>query len=225
MNGTPRSWLVDEAYAALRKAILANEYPPGHQVGAQELAARLGMSRTPVQEAALRLQQEGLVEIVPKRGIRITALTPADIAEIYEVIIALEGAAARRIAGLPEAARAGAVDALAAATDRMAEALARDDRAAWGEADAAFHLDLAERSGNRRIAAFIAMVNAQAHRARMLHLRLRADLAGSAGDHRAIVAAIRAGDGEAAAAAAQAHRALARDILLPLIERAGLRHL
>ena len=98
---TSRSWLVDEAYGALKDAILANEYPPGHQVSAQELALRFGMSRTPVQEAALRLQQEGLVEILPKRGIRIRALSSEDIAENYDVVIAIEAGAAERIAALP----------------------------------------------------------------------------------------------------------------------------
>lgn len=221
----PRSPLVDAAYAALRQAILANDFPPGHQVAAQELATRLGMSRTPVQEAALRLQQEGLVEILPKRGIRIRAVSPDDLGEIYDVLIALEGAAAETIAHLSPAGRAAAAGDLDRATERMEAAARSGDLDAWGEADAAFHLALVERSGNRRLATIVATVAAQAHRARMLTLRLRGDLSPSAGEHRAIVRAIRAGDGASAAAAAQAHRRNARDLLLPLLERAGLRHL
>lgn len=220
----PRTWLVDAAYDALRRAILTNEFAPGLQISAQELATRFGMSRTPVQEAALKLQQEGLVEILPKRGIRILALTPGDIAEIYEVLIALEAAAAGGIAGLPQAERIAAAGALEALTGRM-EAAAPDDLAGWGEADAAFHHALAELCGNRRLAEFVATVSAQAHRARLLTLRLRGDLTASAGEHRAIVDAIRAGEAEAAAGAAQAHRRNARAKLLPLLERMGLRHL
>ena len=219
-----RSWLVDEAYAALRGAILANEYPPGHQVSAQELALRFGMSRTPVQEAALRLQQEGLVEIVPKRGIRIRALTAEDLTEIYDVVIAIEALAAERIAGMDSAARRRAGEGLAAETDRMAAALAAGDREAWGAADAAFHAALIAHCGNRRFGTIIEAVNAQSHRARAITMRLSDNLAASIPEHRAIIAAIRAGEGGAAHAAARQHRQRARDTVLPLLARIGLRH-
>ena len=219
-----RSWLVDDAYAAMKGAILANEYPPGHQVSAQELAMRFGMSRTPVQEAALRLQQEGLVEIVPKRGIRIRAVSPHDLAEIYEVILAIEASAAERIAAMDAPQRLAAADALTGATDRMEQALAADDLASWGAEDAAFHRLLIDLCGNGRFATIIATVNAQSHRARMITVHLRANLGASTDEHRAIIAAIRAGKGLDAAAAARLHRARARDELLPLLARTGLRH-
>ena len=219
-----RSWLVDDAYAALKDAILANEYPPGHQVSAQELALRFGMSRTPVQEAALKLQQEGLVEILPKRGIRIRALSPEDISENYDVVIAIEAGAAERIAALPLTERTAAADALDAATDAMATALATGDLAGWGAADATFHHLLIEQCGNRRFVAIISMVNAQSHRARMLIVHLRGNLVSSVAEHRGIIAAIRQGDRAGAHAAARAHRSRARDELLPLLEKTGLKH-
>lgn len=222
---TTRSWLVDEAYDALKGAILANEYPPGHQVSAQELALRFGMSRTPVQEAALRLQQEGLVEILPKRGIRIKALSPEDLAEIYEVVVAIETSAARRIAGFDAPRRHLAADALMLETNRMAQALAEADHASWGAADAAFHRLLVEHCGNRRFATIMATVNAQWHRARMVTVHLRTNLVASIAEHRAIVEAIRAGQPAEAQAAAEAHRNRVRDELLPLLEKTGLRHL
>lgn len=219
-----RAWLVDEAYAALKQAILANEYAPGHQVSAQELALRFGMSRTPVQEAALRLQQEGLVEILPKRGIRIRAMSPEDISEIYDVLIAIEASAAEIIAAMLPAQRHAAADVLAQETDRMQAALAAQDLAQWGAADAAFHRALIELCGNRRFATIVATVNAQSHRVRMLTVHLRTSLGASVEEHRAIIAAIRAGDGPAAHAAARAHRNHARSQSLPLLEKTGLRH-
>ncbi|HRD76296.1 MAG TPA: GntR family transcriptional regulator, partial [Hyphomicrobiaceae bacterium] len=124
-----RSWLVDDAYAALKAAILANDYTSGQHISAQDIAARLGMSRTPVQEAALRLQQEGLLDILPKRGIRIRSLTHEDISEIYDVLIALEGHAAAMLAAQPEEKRRNACARLAEDTDNMAGAIARGDRA------------------------------------------------------------------------------------------------
>lgn len=221
---TARSWLVDDAYRALKEAILANDYPPGHQVSAQELALRFGMSRTPVQEAALKLQQEGLLDILPKRGIRIRALSAEDVAEIYDVIIALESRAAEIITTLPAPDRTVAAQALAGSTNAMAAALAKNDLAGWGAADAAFHALLIEHCRNARFATIIATVNAQSHRARMLTVHLRSGLAASVEEHRAIIAAIAAGDGETARQAAAGHRARARAVLLPLLARTGLRH-
>jgi len=86
--------LVTQAYAELKRRILDHEYPAGHQATEPDVAADLGMSRTPVREALIRLAQEGLVEVVPRRGMRVVPLSPADMQEIYEVLTALESEAA-----------------------------------------------------------------------------------------------------------------------------------
>jgi DNA-binding GntR family transcriptional regulator len=216
--------LVEAAYAALKTAIRDSVFPPGYQASAGELALRLGVSRTPVHEAALRLQEEGLVRILPKRGILIRALAPDDIREIYEVLIAIEAAAAENAARLGAAERGALVRALSEATDRMAHRLADGDLAGWGAADADFHRLLIAGCGNSRFLRIIQTVNDQSHRARMLTLRLRPCLPISAEEHGAIIAAIDGGRPDAAREAARAHRIRARDELLPLIERVGLRH-
>ncbi|SFI28362.1 DNA-binding transcriptional regulator, GntR family [Bosea sp. OK403] len=217
--------LVDSAYAALKQAIRESVFAPGYQASAGELALRLGVSRTPVHEAALRLQEEGLVRIVPKRGILICALAPDDIREIYEVLIAIEASAAELAAGLPESERLLMAQDLARETDTMARALDTGDLADWGRADEAFHRILVERCGNSRFVRIIQTVNDQSHRARMLTLRLRPRLPISTEEHRTTIDAIRDGAPEAAREAARQHRVRARDELLPLIESIGLRHL
>ncbi len=183
------------------------------------------MSRTPVHEASLRLQEEGLVRILPKRGILICALAPHDIAEIYEVLIAIEAGAAARAAALPEAERTALADELDQATAAMGQALAVGDLPGWGRADEAFHRLLVERCGNGRFARIIQTVNDQSHRARMLTLRLRPRLPASEAEHRDTSEAIRLGLPDAAHEAARRHRIRARDELLPLIESVGLRHM
>jgi DNA-binding GntR family transcriptional regulator len=70
-HAMPRGSLVDTAYEALRRRILDNTYPPGHQALEQALAAELGISRTPLREALIRLQKEGLVEVIPRHGMRV----------------------------------------------------------------------------------------------------------------------------------------------------------
>ena len=217
--------LVDAAYGALKHAIRESVFPPGYQASAGELALRLGMSRTPVHEASLRLQEEGLFRILPKRGILICALAPHDIAEIYEVLIAIEAGAAELSARLPEAARFALADDLDRATSEMGQALVAGDLAAWGHADEAFHRLLVEGCGNGRFARIIQTVNDQSHRARMLTLRLRPRLPASEAEHRDTSDAIRRGLPGLAREAARRHRIRARDELLPLIESVGLRHM
>ena len=65
----PKPNLVDLAYDAIKRAIQDNVFAPGYQAGEVEIARQLEMSRTPVHEAMARLQEEGLVRILPKRGI------------------------------------------------------------------------------------------------------------------------------------------------------------
>jgi DNA-binding GntR family transcriptional regulator len=224
-GGDRATSLVETAYAALKQAIRDSVFPPGYQASAGELALRLGVSRTPVHEAALRLQGEGLVQILPKRGILIRALAPDDIREIYEVLIAIEGSAAALAAALPDAARTAMANALDEETAGMARALEIGDLDAWGAADDAFHRLLVERCGNSRFLRIIRTVNDQSHRARMLTLRLRPQLPVSTQEHRAIAGAIRTGATEAAGEAARRHRIRAGAELLLLIARIGLKHL
>jgi DNA-binding GntR family transcriptional regulator len=223
-GGERATSLVDGAYAALKQAIRESVFPPGYQASAGELAMRLGVSRTPVHEAALRLQEEGLVRILPKRGILICALAPDDIREIYGVLIAIEASAAELAASLPVAERERLADDLSDATEAMDRALAGGDLAQWGHGDEAYHRLLVEGCGNGRFLRIIQTVNDQSHRARMLTLRLRPQLPVSVAEHRAAIDAIRAGNAEAAREAARRHRIRARDELLPLLEGIGLRH-
>src|SRR5215213_8646251 len=104
--------LVDDAYAALKEAIRENTFPPGYQGSEQEIATRLGMSRTPVHEAVIRLQEEGLVRVLSRRGVVICAISAVDMREIYGVIIAVEAASAELLAEKPEGERGPVADEL-----------------------------------------------------------------------------------------------------------------
>src|SRR5512141_1326949 len=86
--------LVDIAYQTMRARILDNQWAPGYRALEQELAQELGMSRTPVREALIRLQKEGLVEVVPRHGMRVLPVSAADMRDIYEMLTALEPMAA-----------------------------------------------------------------------------------------------------------------------------------
>lgn len=218
----PEEGRADAAYRFLRNAILSNELPAGFQAAENEIAARLGMSRTPVHEAMARLQEEGFVKILPRKGILVKALSPADLLEIYDVLIALEGAAAERIAdGKVEDAEAILAE-LDRRTAEMETALEEGDLERWAQADEAFHDTLVARCGNGRIKRMAATVTGQSHRARRLTLHLRPLPAGSAAEHKAIIEAIRSADAVAAGDAARIHRRRARDQLVPILARLKL---
>lgn len=214
-----------DAYNAIKEAIRSTVFAPGYQAAEIEIARQLGMSRTPVHEAMARLQEEGLVRILPKKGIVICSLSPADIEEIYEVIIALEGAAAARLARLPSEERHRVVESLREATTRMVVALGEEDLAEWAQADEDFHDALVARCGNRRLMRMTGMVADQLHRARMFTLRLRPLPVASSEEHLAVIEAIERGDAAAASRAARLHRQNAHDALVPLIARYNLRNL
>ena len=217
--------LVDSAYAALKSAILQNVYPPGFQAAESDVATQLGMSRTPVHEAMIRLQEEGLVEILPRRGILIKAISLDDIREVYELAIALESMAAEIMASRPSADLDAVVAMLEAETAAMEAALEADDLDSWAAADGRFHELLTDGCGNRRLARMAAAVRDQSHRARLVTLRLRPLPAQSAPEHYAIIAAIKARDFSAAAENAAAHRRHAREELLPLLAKLGVANL
>ena len=217
--------LVEDAYRALKEAVRDNTLPPGYQGSEQDLAQRLGMSRTPVHEAVIRLQEEGLVRVLPRRGVVVCAISPEDIREIYDVIIALEATAAELLAGKPEAERLSAATELETANREMQAALDADDLALWAKADERFHGLLVERCGNKRLARLLATILDQSHRARMLTLRLRPKPLGSVSEHRQIVEAIRQGDGSLARERTKQHRMAARDLIVPLLARYGMKHL
>ncbi len=217
--------LVDEAYQALKTAVRENVFPPGYQAAEPEIARQLGMSRTPVHEAIIRLQEEGLVQVLPRRGILICPISVGDIREIYDVLIAVEGRAAALLADMPRDLAGSAAESLDQETAEMEQALERGQLLDWAAADERFHQLLAESCGNQRLARFAATVRDQSHRARLFTLLLRPLPTASAAEHRRITNAIRLGEVAEAEAAARVHRVRARDALLPLLAQYGMRNL
>jgi len=207
------------ATSALREMIVNNRLPAGSSYLETELAEMLGMSRTPVREAAVVLESLGLVEVRPRRGIRILPLSSHDMEEIYEVLTELEGLAAE------QAARRGLTDdeeaAVRKALDDMDKALASDDREAWADADSRFHDLLVSMSGNRRLRAIVASYNDQVQRARLLTVRLRPAPVQSNRDHRDLFDAILAGDGRRARKLHTSHRSAAKKVIIDILQRHG----
>ncbi len=217
MTESARQTRVSDAYARLREDIRSNRLPPGFQAPEPEIAMRLGMSRTPVREALIRLEADGLVELVPRRGARVLPIRADDMREIYDILTSLEPDAAAAVA-----ARNPTPEQLAPVEVAMADmehALAAEDLDRWADADDRFHLSLLDLHGNRRLRGFIHALYDQAHRARIVTLRMRGTPVRSTEEHRQILAHLRAGDAEATRRVFRAHRRRASAELLNILEK------
>ena len=216
----PRDSSVEMAYKAIRQRILDNVYPAGHRALEQEYADELGLSRTPVREALLKLAGEGLVEVIPRHGTRVLPVSTEDMREIYQMLTALEPMAAELLANkkLP----AADLKPLIEASRDMTAALKADDLDAWAEADERYHRLLIALAGNRLLADTVQGLWDRAHRARMVTLRLRPKPLHSTTEHNAIVEAIRVGDASQAARLYRAHRERGSSELLAILEKARI---
>lgn len=211
-----------QAYCRLKEDILSNALPAGYQALEQEIAEQLQMSRTPVREALLRLQDEGLVEIVPRRGMRVKPVSIDDMREIYELLYCVEATAAELLAARHLAPDSQELQRLEEATDEMERCLKIDDLDGWAEADARFHRYLVEFCGNSRLAKIANALALQCHRVRLLTLRLRPRPTDSTSDHRAVVKAVRDHNEELAHDIQRAHRRRAMTLILDALERFNL---
>ena len=222
-GGTAGLSLVEAAYVQIRRRILDIDWPPGHRALEQEVALALGMSRTPVREALMRLQNEGLVEVIPRHGMRVLPVSPNDMREIYQILTALECMAAELLALRKPGQKE--LKPLVDATKAMDKAIQADDLDAWAAADERFHAHLVDLAGNRPLQATVLNYWDRAHRARMFTLRLRPKPVNSTREHMQLVERLLAGDVAGAAQVNRQHRERAGGELLALFERFRLAHL
>ena len=211
------------AVEQLRSLIFTGKLGAGTDHLESELAETLGMSRTPIREALLVLEGQGLVDVRPRKGVRIRPMSPTDMAEIYDVLTELESLAAANAA----AQNYGDADLskLSAAIDDMDAALAQDDREGWARADDSFHRELVRLGNNSRIQAIVGMMSDQVRRARLVTLHMRPAPVQSNEDHRKLLSAIKTGDAVAAKRVHHVHRTAAKDMLIQLLRKHHLNSL
>jgi len=139
-----RRSLRELVYEHLKARLNEGHLRPGGFLDLNGLAAEIGISRTPLRDALIRLESEGFAEILPRRGVRIVALTLDRIRDIYEILGALESAALR---GVGSRLTPGVLERMSEANDVMRRALAAFDFGRFYDANLAFHdayLDLSE---------------------------------------------------------------------------------
>jgi DNA-binding GntR family transcriptional regulator len=196
------SSLREQAAAAIRAGIITGEIRPGELYSVRLLAASLRVSATPVREAMLDLAGEGLVEAVRNRGFRIVALTEDDLDEILELRVLLEVPSTGRLAGRFDAESEAQLRAAVESADAAAGAA---DLASFLAADRLFHLGLLELLGNRRLVELVDRLRNQTRLYGLPDLIASGILASAAGEHRAVLDALVAGDGPEAERVMERH--------------------
>lgn len=207
----------------LRFLIFKGELGPGTDHLEGELADRLGMSRTPVREASLILESQGLVEMRPRKGFRVSTLSPDDMRDVYEVLTELESLSAENAARIGYSERD--LNSLDSAINDMETALRKQDLHAWADADDRFHTELVCLGRNSRVIAIAGMMVDQVRRARAVTLHMRPMPVKSNEDHRGVYDAILHGDAAEARRIHHTHRTHAKDMLLGFLEKYRFLHL
>lgn len=221
MGGARKISYPEIAYREIKRRIQENELAAGFQATENQISELLNMSRTPVREALLRLESDGLIELTPRHGMKVLPVSPEDMREIYQILAVLEASAAETVAA--EGLEKARLDALEHAVSDMDTALADDDLDGWAEADDRFHNILVQSCGNRRLADVVDTYLGQTRRVRTLTLRLRPKPMDSNIAHAAVVDAIKRRDPEAAWEIHSKHRREAGEMLVSLFESIGLK--
>jgi len=211
--------LRSQAVEQLRKAIVTGRLEPGSMHSEQSIAADMAISRTPIREALLQLAAEGLVEFVPQRGVRITALDAEQLAQVFEFRAAIEGFCAASLATQPEPDVLARLDA---ELERQKAIIKADDRLAWVQANMDFHTQLVASAGNRQMVDALALLASHTMRIgyRMNYRRQR--MRESVNEHSAVIEAIRRRDPERARALAGEHLYVTTVLMKQLFDDLGL---
>ena len=202
-------------FESLREAILVGRLIPGERLMEVQLADEMGVSRTPVREAIRKLELEGFVVMIPRKGAYVAGLTLKDITDLFEVRAALEGMAAGLAA---ERITEEELEQLERAI--LEESQTHDDNiSAYVDQDTVFHEIIYQASRNRQLVQIITHLREQIQRFRMTSLSQPGRAKMYVDEHKKIVEAISGRDIKAANALAREHIENAENSLLNAIRR------
>ena len=194
--------LRDVVFNTLREAILRGELKPGERLMEIQLANKLGVSRTPIREAIRKLELEGLVLMIPRKGAEVAQITEKSLRDVLEVRRALENLAVQLVclrmspqtlADLKAAARA------------FEEILGGEDVTAVAEADVAFHDVIYMATDNQRLISLLNNLREQMYRYRVEYLKKKECHKQLLWEHQEIIRAIEAGEIDVATKITEQH--------------------
>jgi DNA-binding GntR family transcriptional regulator len=203
--------LTERAYERVRRDIITCVIPPGSEISEAQLSTQYKLGKAAVRVALTKLSHDGLVRAIPRRGYMVVPITLKDIHDVFELRLMLEPAAARMAAGKVDTQRLKTHDEI------CRTGYERGDAKSTGrflEANKAFHVTIAQATGNARLAA--AIEHLLDEMTRLLHLGLGLQKASQnmLHEHRALVKALARGDGETAEHLCREQIESARNMLL-----------
>ena len=194
--------LRDVVFNTLRQAILTGELKPGERLMEIHLANRLGVSRTPIREAIRKLELEGLVTMIPRRGAEVAQITEKSMKDVLEVRRTLDALSAELAC---ERISAEEEEALKKACLNFEAAVKTKDTKAIAKADVAIHDIIAAATGNQRLIQLINNLAEQMYRYRFEYIKDASQHERIIEEHRIIYESILKKDKEAAAEMAKIH--------------------
>ena len=207
----------DTAYQTLRQAILSGELAAGFFALDIELCERFSSSRTPVREAVLRLRDEQLVEVLPRKGMRVCALMFDDMREMSIVLKALAVQAAAQISD--SALNPEDLSAIEDVVSRMEKTVCDEDRGVWLESEKQFHMQLIRLYNNQRLIEIYENLFGLMERVRYFTLYLRQAPVESTKEYQEILSALSPGAMERLVKVYRAHWERSSVEMLQLISK------
>jgi len=204
----------------LRQFIFNGELAADSNHLESELADRLGISRTPAREASLMVQAQGLLEVQPRKGVRIKSFSLTEFDEIYQVLTELECLAVRLAAQIQHSG--AELTSLLTYIDAMESALNIDQLDAWLSAEFGFHEQLVALSGNAYLVMMAKHLHDLLRRPHTVIRTLHHSPTQSHAAHRALHHALVTGDAAEADRVHREHRNETRVSLTAILEQAGI---
>lgn len=201
-TATPARSLRDEAYELIKARIIMCVFRPGEVLSEAAVSTAIGIGRTPVRQAFDRLMRDGLVEVLPRKGIVVRPISQDEVHDMVEVRLLNECFCARLAAERVEPAH---LSALATNVALGVEAAANRDVAELMALDREFHATISAAAGNPVLAEILKSLHEKAQRVWFVSLRAPEHHRRVVEEHAAIVEALRSRDPDAAEAAVRAH--------------------
>jgi DNA-binding GntR family transcriptional regulator len=220
-TGGGRGAAKDRAHDYVKRQVLTGGFPGGELITEGEVAAALGMSRTPVREAFLRLEAEGLLRLYPQRGALVVPVSSDEARAVIEARLVLEQFAAGKVIRRGPAACAAVSERLSAELGRQRDAAAKPDWEEFSEADRTFHDVTLQESGNAIVAGFYSSLRDRQMRMNRELVMHEERITTIMDEHRVIAEAVRDGDLQRTEEALRTHLASTMRTLGLTVEHLG----
>ena len=194
--------LRDLVFTTLRQAILKGELQPGERLMEIQLAEKMGVSRTPIREAIRKLEKEGLVIMVPRKGAEVAGISEKMLKDVLEVRMTLEKLALRLAMNH---AGAGDIRKLEEAEEQFQEAVEQQTLIEMAEADEHFHFIIYELAQNDKLKELLNSLKENMYRYRLEYLKSESYRLSLMEEHNAIIEAFKHNDPEAGIAVTDKH--------------------